>query len=79
MLAQRQAVSITGFVSIAWRAVRLKAVDLHFVGGVLVPTWLRPQRLMVAAVAVGFSAEKSVSPTGSSGIEVHPATRLKRR
>jgi hypothetical protein len=55
--AHKQARQVHRLICMAGRAIGFEAIDLQLAGRVLVPTWFRPQWLMVAAIAIGPAAE----------------------
>src|SRR5215469_7792523 len=70
---------IRGSVRTARRTFGLEVIDLHLRGGVLIPSGLSPQRLAMATIAVGLTAEQLVAATSGSGIEVYVRSRLRGR
>src|SRR6185312_5193362 len=74
-LANEQSRQIHGLIGVSRRPVSFKAVDLHLLRGVLVPAWLAPERLMMAAIAVCLSAEKFVAPGRCRRVKIDARTR----
>src|SRR4051812_29730192 len=77
--ANKQAGQVHRLVCMAGRAVGLKAVDLHLLCAVLVPSRLRPQGLVMATVAVGLAAEELIPARCCLLIKVNARTRSQSR
>src|SRR5262249_21323169 len=78
-LALEDARQLHGLVTVIRRAVGLEAVDLDVARRVRVPSGLGPERLVMAAIAIGLAAEEPGARLGRLGVEVDAGPRLQRR
>src|SRR5437868_4874410 len=63
-------------IDAGWSTARLEAVNFHLPRRVLIPAWLRPQRLSVAAIAICLPAEEFITAFRRVWIEIDVWTWL---